>query len=59
MQVPGFIDEEWDLWRVVASERLSSTLIEIETDWTLADLCRANLALDVLEDAELLATPKK
>lgn len=51
--------EEWDLWRVVLAERMSVTLIEIETEWTLADLERANLALDISEDAETLATPKQ
>jgi len=33
-------------------------LAEVERDWTLLDLCRANLALDVIEDAEFLALPK-
>jgi hypothetical protein len=43
---------------VVASERFSSGLIEIETEWTLDDLEKANLALDVYEDAEILSIPK-
>ena len=40
------------------SDHFSETLLVIERDWTMADLERANLALDVLEDAQTLATPK-
>jgi hypothetical protein len=45
------------LWRVVGSERFSATLIEIESSWTMADVERANLALDIFEDAQILSTP--
>jgi len=47
------------VWRVVASPRMSVTLTEIHTSWTLADLWDANVYLDVLEDAEFLASKRK
>jgi hypothetical protein len=41
------------LWRLVLSPRISSGLIEIQTQWTLEDVAAAHLALDVAEDVEI------
>jgi hypothetical protein len=41
------------LWRLVLSPRISSGLIEIQTEWTMADVAAAHLALDVAEDVEI------
>ena len=43
---------------MVSSERYSVSLIELEAEWTMADVESAHLTLDVLEDAETLATPE-
>lgn len=37
------IEQEWIVWRVVLSG--TATLAEIERDWSLDDLLRANYAL--------------
>lgn len=58
LDVPAILDDSWDMWRVLASERYNVTKIEIEQHWTMADVEHANLVLDVLEDAEILARPK-
>ena len=56
--MPPEAQEDWEVWRIVASERFSVGLVELERDWTLHDLCRASLALDIIEDAEILALPQ-
>ncbi len=38
--------------RVLSHERNRSSRYEIETHWSLADLARANLTLDIFEEAE-------
>lgn len=37
----------WDVWRIAASERFSSSLIEIESQWTLVDVATAHDILDL------------
>jgi hypothetical protein len=44
------VEEEWAVWRIVLSR--TAALSEIETHWSLDDLVRANLALDVQQAAE-------
>jgi hypothetical protein len=41
------------LWRLVLSPRIASSLIEIQTLWTLADVMEAHVALDAAEDIEI------
>lgn len=43
--VPGRI--EWEVWRIVASNRMSVSLFEIETQWTILDLAIAHDVLDL------------
>ena len=56
LDIPESFD--WSLWRIAGAERFSSGLIEIETEWTIADVELAHIALDIIEDNELLAMPK-
>lgn len=58
LDVPAILNDSWDMWRVLSSERYNVTLAELEQHWTMADVEHANLVLDVLEDAETLARPK-
>lgn len=59
MDFPAVLETHWDVLRIITSERFSESLIEIERDWTMADVERASLTLDVLEDVDFLAVPKK
>ncbi|MCB0912465.1 MAG: hypothetical protein KDB60_12695 [Propionibacteriaceae bacterium] len=43
---------EWDVWRVVTSERINVDLVTLQTQWTMLDVLNANVALDVHEDLE-------
>lgn len=45
---PSSVD--WRIWRIVISKH--ATLQEIETHWSIDDLCDANEALDVKSDIE-------
>lgn len=47
---------DWDgyLWRLVLSPQIGASLIEIETAWSIADVARAHLALDLAEDLQTL-----
>lgn len=40
---------------MVLHPRQKATLAEIERDWSLDDMAAAHLALDLIEDAEILA----
>jgi len=42
----------WPIHRVAVSRRYSDSLHVIETEWSLADVWRANAVLDAIEDAE-------
>lgn len=46
---------DWDIERVLTHERNRSTRIEVESAWSLTDLARANLALDVHDEVEARA----
>ena len=50
IRIPEHID--WDIHRIAISERYKSSLIEIETLWSLDDLLDAHDILDVIERAE-------
>ena len=45
----------WWVQRIAASERYSSSLIEIQTQWSLADIYEAHMTLDTIEHAEAQA----
>ena len=47
-------DFDAEVWRLCLSPRLSVSLYEIESKWTLADFVQAHIALDVAEDMETL-----
>lgn len=42
--------DRWDVWRIVASEGFSASLVEIEGSWSLEDVWDANIYLDIIED---------
>lgn len=54
--MPECFGEDLDFWRVARAYHVSP--IEIESAWTMADVERAAMALDVFEDAEYLSAPK-
>lgn len=43
---------DWYIWRVLTAERLTVTLTELKTSWTLLDLADAHDALDLLDTLE-------
>lgn len=47
--------EEWDVWRLLTSPRLSVSLSELRTSWTFHDFIAAHHYLDALEEAEAKA----
>ena len=47
-------DVDWLLWRLVLSDKISASLAEIETEWTICDVLDAHEALDVVEDLAVL-----
>ena len=52
VDIPAHLKDEWTIWRVASSNKFSDSLIDIETLWSLDDLCDANDVLDVLEELE-------
>lgn len=46
----GLNEYEWMVWRVVSSTQLSCSLVEVSTQWSLADLYEANLALNAIAE---------
>lgn len=44
------------MWRLVCDPRISASLREIETEWTIADVWDAMVYLEILEDAEIVAS---
>jgi hypothetical protein len=40
------------LWRIVASERFSASLTEIEERWSMCDVLTAHQVLDLYADLE-------
>lgn len=46
----GEILEEWLVWRVILAKR--ATLTELETTYTLLDLLKLNIALDIEQEME-------
>jgi hypothetical protein len=42
----------WFVWRVATHERSRASLIEIQTEWSLADLVDAHMALDVHDELQ-------
>jgi len=51
LKLPKGLD--WNIHRIAASEHYSSSLIEIQTQWTLADIARAHQTLNAFRDAEV------
>lgn len=47
IRIPPHID--WQTWRIAASPRFSSSLVEIETQWTMTDVHDAHDVLDIYE----------
>ena len=47
VKIPDEIN--WEVWRIVSSERYSASLVEVETLWSLDDLLDAHMVLDLLE----------
>ena len=56
VEVPDHI--HWPIWRVVLNEHMAVGLIEVETQWSLNDLCDANDLLDLIEEQEKKAIKK-
>ena len=46
------------MWRLVASERLSASLVEIEERWTMIDVMDAHDVLDLYEMLEAKAAQR-
>ncbi len=54
--IPEYID--WNIHRIASSQRYSSSLIEIENEWTIDEVWDANEVLDILKLAEEKASEK-
>jgi len=50
------MQNQWPVWRPVLAG--VATLSEIENDWTLVDLLRCEMAMDIQAEAERLARAK-
>lgn len=48
-------DFDWLLMRLVTSEKITDSRLEIESEWTMLDVLEAHEALDVIEDLQVLA----
>ena len=48
--IPDFID--WNVHRIASSNRYSSSLKEVEEDWSIDDVWDANVVLDLYDEAE-------
>ena len=48
--LPEALSEDWFIWRIVSAQRFGASLIEIETQWSMADVQRAHLVLDLFEE---------
>lgn len=46
------------MWRVLSSDKMSVSLLELETTWTMADVWDANEVLDMHDDAVRIANQK-
>ena len=55
LDIPDYIEERADVWRLVADARISASLHEIETSWSIEDVWDAIVYLEILDDAETLA----
>ena len=55
-ELPEGVD--WWVHRIAASERYSASLIEIETQWSMADVEAANCVEDAIDAAHAQAAKK-
>lgn len=51
----SFKNADWYVWRLLASKRLTVSLLELETFWSLDDAADAHEILDAIELAEATA----
>ena len=54
LQLPEGVD--WEIHRIATSDRYTVSLKEIENEWSMADLERANQVLNAIEISEAKAT---
>lgn len=54
IEVPECLD--WYLERVLSHERNRASRYEVEAHWSLEDLARANLTLDLFDESERRAS---
>ena len=59
MRAAGATDEDFLIWRLVTSPHITDSFHVINTHWTLADMARGHLALDVIEVLEPQPEPPK
>ncbi len=52
MSIPPNI--RWEVHRVATSQKYMSSLIEIQTQWSLDDVCDAHAVLDAFERLDYL-----
>lgn len=50
LSIPEQVD--WDIHRIASSKFYSSSLVEIETQWTICDVWDANRVLDVYDELD-------
>jgi hypothetical protein len=54
--VPAAVD--WWFWRLLASERLTVSLAELEERWSMTDVLDAHEVLDMYDDLEAKAAKR-
>ncbi len=50
VELPEGLD--WEVWRILSSDRFTVSKRELEEEWTLTEWLDAHLTLDLLEDLE-------
>ena len=53
IDIPDGID--WEIWRIVASDKIQVSLIEIQTQWSVDDMWQAHEVLDMYQELEARA----
>lgn len=50
LTLPQDLSEDWFIWRIASAPRFKASLIEIETQWSMTDVQRAHMVLDLFEE---------
>jgi hypothetical protein len=49
---------DWYIWRIITSDKMTVSLTELKTTWSLEDLADAHDSLDLLETLDAKAKAK-